>query len=687
MASTLFLDLETYSAVPIAHGTHAYATSAEILLFAYAVDNEPIKVWDCTDGTAMPRYLLEALSNHELTLCAHNAHFDRTILRHKGYNLPICRWRCTMAQALAHSLPGSLAALCETYKLLTDTAKHKDGKRLIQLFCQPQPSNRKVRRATSATHPEDWDAFVAYAQSDIAAMRALDAIMPAWNFQGGELALWHLDQKINDRGFAVDTELARAAIKAAALERARLAHRTNVLTNGAVQAATQRDALLKYLATTFNTTLSDLKQASVKSHIANSDYPDALRELLSIRLRSSSTSIAKYQTLIKVVSSDDRLRGTLQFCGAGRTGRWAGRLFQPQNLPRSTLAQQVIDEGIAALKNGDGHSVTSDVIALCSSAVRGCIVAPKNKKLVIADLANIEGRVLAWLAGEDWKVQAFRDFDAGDAPDIYKLAYAKSFGIRPEYVTKEQRQIGKVQELALGYGGGVGAFAAFAAAYDLDLEEMGRAASDRIPTRIKLKAMQMLNTVKAEKRPTHELSDIAWVVCDSFKRMWREAHPKTVAFWRRLEEAARHAVALSGNTLECLKLKVRCDGAWLRIRLPSGRYLCYPTPRIDSDKKLSYEGVGQFSRKWGRLHTYGGKLCENATQAVSRDVLASTMQKIEAAGYQIVLSVHDELLTEADDNDSYSAEHLSALMTAKPEWAEGLPLAAAGFEAHRYRKE
>lgn len=685
--TTLWLDLETYCEVPITNGTHAYAAGAEIMLFAYAFDDGPVKVWDCTTDAPIPRDLHAALNDPTVVLYAHNSHFDRTVLRHNGFDLSLPRWRDTMVKALAHSLPGSLGDLCDILKVPTDKAKDKAGRQLIMLFCKPRPATSKVRRATRETHPADWAKFVEYAGLDIEAMRAIDKKLPAWNFQGDELALWHLDQTINDRGVMVDIDLAHAAIRAVERAQKVLAHRTNELTDGAVQAATQRDAMLRHLVAAYCIELPDMQQSTLERRIADPDLPPELRELLAIRLQASTTSTSKYKTLAKAVSSDGRLRGTLQFNGASRTGRWAGRLFQPQNLPRPVLKQDKIDQGIEALKADCEDLLFANVMELTSSAIRGCIVAPKGKKLVVADLSNIEGRVLAWLAGEDWKLQAFRDFDAGSGHDLYKLAYAKSFGIKPEAVTKDNRQVGKVQELALGYEGGVGAFLTFAAAYNIDLEAMGEQAIGAIPQPILNEANSALAWTKLNKRPTFGLSDRAWLVCDSFKRSWRYAHPAIASFWKDLQEAAVLAVSRPGVTFTCRMLKLRRDGAWLRVRLPSGRFLCYPSPQVDEAGKLSYMGVNQYSRKWSRLKTYGGKLAENVTQAASRDVLAGNMPAIEAAGYQIVLSVHDENITEADDRDEFNADHLAGLMATTPTWAENLPLAAAGFEAYRYRKD
>ena len=685
--TTLYLDLETFADVPIANGTHAYAEGAEILLFAYALDDGPVHVWDCTRDPLVPDPLADALDDPAVMLCAHNSHFDRTVLWHAGYRLPLPRWHDTMVKALAHSLPGSLGDLCDILKVPTDKAKDKAGRQLMHLFCKPRPATSKVRRATRDTHPTEWSTFVEYARLDVEAMRAVDKKLPDWNYQGNEIALWCLDQAINDRGVLMDVDLARAAIRAVERAQKVLATRTHELTGGEVRAATQRDTLLRHLVAAYGIDLPDLQQSTLERRIADPDLPAELRELLAIRLQASTTSTAKYKTLVKGVSSDGRLRGTLQFNGASRTGRWAGRLFQPQNLPRPVLKQAAIDRGIDALKADCEDLIFGNVMELTSSAIRGCIVAPKGKKLVVADLSNIEGRVLAWLAGEEWKLRAFRDFDAGEGHDLYKLAYAKSFGIKPEAVSKDNRQIGKVQELALGYEGGVGAFLTFAAVYGIDLEAMGEQAIGTLPQPILNEANSALAWTKLNNRPTFGLSDRAWLVCDSFKRAWRYGHPAIASFWKDLEEAARMAVMRPGVTYECRMLKLRRDGAWLRIRLPSGRFLCYPSPQVDEAGKLSYMGVNQYSRKWSRLKTYGGKLAENVTQAASRDVLAGRMPVIEAAGYQIVLTVHDEIISEADDREEYNANHLAGLMSANPTWAKGLPLAAAGFETRRYRKE
>lgn len=685
--TTLFLDLETFSEVPITYGTHAYAAGAEILLLAYAIDDGPVSVWDATTGLFMPAALDKALRNPDVLLCAHNSAFDRTVMRHCGYDLPIPRWRDTMVKALAHSLPGALGDLCTVLKVPTDKAKEKAGRQLIQLFCKPRPATAKIRRATRETHPEEWARFIEYAALDIEAMREVDKRLPQWNYRAFELDLWHLDQKINDRGFQVDTDLAHAAIRAVEQTKKLYAAQTTDITDGKVQSATQRDALLSYMRETYQIALPDLQAATIERYLRDPELPEPVRELLTIRAQASSTSTSKYKTLINAVSSDGRLRGTLQFNGASRTGRWAGRLFQPQNIPRGTIKDpEELERGIVALKE---NRATGDVTALTSSALRGCIIAAPGKKLVVADLANIEGRVLAWLAGEEWKLTAFRSFDAGQGHDLYKLAYARSFGIPVDAVTQEQRQIGKVLELAMGYGGGVGAFTTFAAAYGIDLDAMAEQAFEELPVYLLTQARSALRWTQQEKRPTYGLSERTWLVCDSFKRAWRDSHPEICDFWAKLARITFSAMRTPGVTHTAplsVSIKAQRDTGWLRIGLPSGRVLCYPLPQQDDDGELSYLGINTYSRKWLRLTTYSGKLAENVTQAVSRDVLAANMPAIEAAGYQIVLSVHDELITETPDRAEFNAAHLASLMASNPPWAEGLPLAAEGFETHRYRK-
>lgn len=686
MKRDLFCDLETFSETPIKHGSHKYAENAEVMLWAYAFDDDAIKVWDATTGDPMPDDLKAGLADPDTMTTWHNGgNFDTVVLRPAlGIDLPLNRVHDTMIQAYQHGLPGSLGALSEIFGLPSDEAKDKDGKKLIQLFCKPRPKTSKLRRATRETHPHEWARFVKYAGRDISAMRAIKRKMPQWNCTAKELALWRLDQAINRRGVGVDLELAHGAIAAVEEEQTRLAGQTYELTAGEVESATKRDALLKHIVESYGVTLPDMQAATLERRINDPDLPAPLRELLAIRLSSTTSSTAKYKTLINNVSSDARLRGLLQFCGAARTGRWAGRMWQPQNLPRPTLTIDAIGAAISAFKGGFADLVVPDIMAAASSALRGCIIPGFNKKLVITDLSNIEGRVLTWLAGEAWKIEAFEANDAGTGPDLYVMAYAKAFGLTPEEVEKAQRQIGKVLELSMGYGGGVGAFCAMALGYGMDLDDLAAKAGPTIPAHIREKAVWMREFMAKKGNGLSGLSENTWLVLESLKQLWREAHPQIVKLWADVEKAAKSAIL--GKPVTTHGLRFERKGAWLRIRLPSGRFLCYPAPRVEGTQ-ITYMGTNPYSRKWCRLKTYGGKLVENIVQAIARDVMAENMPAIEAARYQIVLTVHDEVITEAPDLPKYNASKLSSLLSIVPAWAHGLPLRSAGFEAYRYRKD
>lgn len=697
--TVLFLDLETFSTVPIKHGTHAYAEAAEIMVFAYAWNDEPVKVVDLVnDSTGLIEMEAEinAALNGEATFVAHNSHFDRTILRHCGYDIPVEHWHDTMVRALAHGLPGSLDKLSHDIFKLGDKAKDKEGKKLIQLFCVPRPKKQKLRRATKDTHPAEWQTFLDYAASDIEAMRVLYKRLPRWNYQGAEMALWQLDQKINDRGVTVDLDLAHAAIETVTEEQKRLKVKTNHATFGEVGSATQRAKLLKFINEYWELDLPDLKADTIDK-ILKDDPPWDLRDLLFTRLQASTTSTTKYKRVVSGVSSDGRLRGLIQFCGAPRTARDAGRLLQPQNLMRPTMKNAAIEDGIAAMKLDVAHLMYDNVMEVAANAMRGVIVASEGKKLVVADLSNIEGVSGAWLSGEDWKLDAFRAYFAGKGEDLYKTAYARMFNVDPSEVGEgSKRQIGKVAELMLQYEGGVGAFLTGAATYGIDLDAMAQGAIDMLPANIRREANKAFGWA-TKKDKTFGLAENTYIVCDAFKRMWREAHPGITKMWEMLDEAMREAVETPGREFPVGPLTVKRDGKWLKIILPSGRALSYPSPRVERGK-ISYMGLSTFSRQWKRISTYGGKAFENVTQAFARDIfkgtdmlpgndnILTTQHLIEEAGYDILIPVHDELVTEAPDDLFYSCEGLSEFMATPPHWAPDIPLAAKGFETYRYRK-
>lgn len=696
-----YIDFETFSATPIKHGTYRYTADCEPMICTYALgDTAPVQLWDITTGEPMPADLAYVLEDDDELLCAHSSMFDRNVMRlAMGIDIRRERWRDSMVRALAHGLPGSLDLLCDILRVSADKAKHKDGKKLIQLFCKPRPANSTIARATRLTHPAEWQRFCEYAMNDISAMREVYNKLPEWNYRGSELALWHLDQKINDRGMCVDVAFAKAAIEAVGRAQKQLKKETLANTGGAVESTTQREELLAHIMESYGVDLPNLQKDTLERRIADPDLPNDLRELLRIRLAASSTSTSKYTALVRGVSDDGRLRGTLQFDGAARTRRPAGRTFQPTNLPRPDMPQPEIEFGIEAILAGAEDLIVPDTMRLCRNAVRGAIIAPPERKIVVADLANIEGRDGAWLAGEEWKLQAFRDFDAGLGADLYALAYARAFSTTVQevmddklYGTGLKRQIGKVMELMLQYGGGVGAFVTGAETYRIDLEELTRVALPLIPLHILEDARGMWRWAndpkhKARRRFTCGLREDVFVVCDSLKRLWRNQHPEIVSLWAELENAARAAILQPGNTVECRMFKLRRDGAWLRIRLPSGNFLCYTSPEVADDGSISYMGMNQYTRRWSRIGTYGGKLFENICQGFAGDILKFHWPEIEERGYNIVLTVYDENVTETPDSDEFSSEDLARIMTSDIPFAQGLPLAAAGYEAQRYRKD
>jgi len=355
-------DTETYSETPLKDGTHAYSEKAEIMLWTYALGEGPAECWDLTTKKPMPRDLVECLDNSDALVWFHNVMFDGTVMKHTMNELftrltASKRLRCSMVQAMAHGMPGGLDALCDILDIAAGDRKLKTGKGLIQLFCKPPAKNLNRPRATRLTHPVEWAQFIEYAKQDIPSMRAVHKKLPMWNYSGRELELWQLDQKINMRGVQVDVELATCAIDAVARAQSNLARRTVVLTDGEVARTTQRNKMLEHLLARYGVDLPDLKKSTIERRLDDPDLPWGLKELLKNRLQASSSSTSKYKTLVKGVSADGRLRGLLQFDGAQRTKRWAGRLFQPQNLTRPCVGdlhdeelQAEIMFGIEAIK-------------------------------------------------------------------------------------------------------------------------------------------------------------------------------------------------------------------------------------------------------------------------------------------------------------------------------------------------
>ena len=682
----IWLDLETFSAEPISSGVYKYAETARILLCAYAFDDAPALVYDATSGEPWPVELLRRLADPHELIVAHNSNFDRTVLRRY---LPQvgdpARWRDTMICAYSLSLPGSLADLCELCRIPVDKAKDADGKRLIRLFCRPQLDGSVL---SGADRPDDWARFVNYCRLDVEAMRSVYYKLPQQLLPSDVVwSEWQIDQRINDRGMQIDLELVRAASAAAAAAKEAADQTVARLTGGRAQSIGELDKLLEFCLHECGYSLPDMQRATLEARLADPALPPVVRDLLSARLSAGKASVKKYDALLACTNTDGRLRGCLQFMGAVRTGRWTGRLFQPQNLPRGTMSPEEVEEGIAALKSGLASVLYTDVTALVSNCLRAAICARPGHKLVVADLSNIEGRVLAWLAGEGWKLDAFRAYDAGKGPDLYKVAYGRAFGIAPGDVTKKQRQIGKVMELAMGYQGGVGAFSTFARGYGVDLSEMARHVRESCAPADWLSASQAF----ARLGGSSDLGADEWAACEVIKRLWRRAHPAITGFWADVDSAVKQVLAGLTPYASAGRVSFRKCGTYLVATLPSGRPVCYPAARLPGEASggcaFEYYGQIQATRRWSYIRTYAGKIVENLTQACARDVLASSLPAAEAAGYKTVLSVHDELITEVPDDPRFSAAGLAAIMSSVPSWAEGLPLSAAGFAAYRYKKD
>ena len=725
----LFLDTETFSPVDLKKsGSYAYAEheETEILICSYAIDDSPAQVWDCTDGSRMPDDLKGALRQvrrHKAKLVMQNGlMFDRLVMRN-CWDMDIDPRDIldTMVMAFRHSLPGGLAMQCEVLQIDDSLAKDKRGKALIQRFCKPTPKNYKVRRYSRETHPAEWAEFIEYARSDITAMREVFYSMPNWGNIEFENTVLAIDQRINDRGFFVDTALANAAIDAVKQHKIELQQEANEKwgagLTGAAFLPTLRDlAPAHEILNAQKSTLNDL--------LADDGLPDDARTIIEMRLGASSTASTKYNPLLLGLSVDGRRRGCLQYGGAKRTLRWAGKGFQPQNLARGHFSGDELDTGIKMLLKGKAHWCY-DVAKLTASTVRGCIIPEPGNKLVVADYSNVEGRGLAWAAGEEAALNTFRS-----GLDIYCVTAGKMFGLDPDHikqVRKDLRQIGKACELGLGYGGGVAAFLTFAKNLGLDLYAMADTMKGTFPdhiwaaakrgyeyARIQEKNKKGFAGQKAE-RPSYDLPKNVWLTCDSIKRMWRESHPKTCAFWNDLESAAMNAVKNPGKSywagaevrengdrairIRRTKGKDGSPGWWLQVELPSGRILSYPgigisvEKQIDEDddrteyrERIRYMGENQTTRQWGKQYTYGGKLAENVTQALCRDLLAYALVTVEDAGWPVILHIHDECVCEVPDTEEYTAKMLEDMMCILPSWAAGFPLAAEGAELKRYAK-
>ncbi len=703
---TLYYDLETRSRCDLLRaGSYRYAESpsTEILLIAWAIDDGPVTVTDLT-AEPVPPALWQALN--EDTCVVHNAAFERPVVRHcLGADVSPERYHDTAAQARTLALPHSLDALGRVVGLDNDQAKDKDGKRLIRAFSLPQKNGRFIE---PSDRPEDWQRFIEYARQDVEAMREIYRRLPTWVYRGDERRVWELDQHINDRGFLVDTELARRAIELTDAEQHNLAERVRELTDGEVGSATQRDQLLRYLRDTHGVELPDMREQTLLSALRGDslhELPNGARELIRCRLKASKTSTAKYQAVVEGACHDDRLRGGLFYYGA-HTGRWSGRQLQPQNLPRPSIGDDEIHAAVDGIKAGAADLLYDEPMQVASDCIRSVITAPD--KLVVSDLSNIEGRALAWQAGEEWKLDAFRAFDRGEGPDLYNVTAASILGCQPDNIDKHTRTaLGKVPELALGFAGGAGAFQSMAAIYGTRMADYWPTLQMTLPASAIERAEQAWET----RGKLSEVEHDEWVASEAVKVAWRDRHPETVAYWYEVENAAKSAVQRPGSDFTARRILFRRIGHWLVARLPSRRLLVYPWPRIvqatrgtvyGSDKCAKCKGEGckrcggigytetredlqvrRFRGSNGYWETtYSGRLVENLTQAIARDVLASGLAQAEKQGFRPVLTVHDEIICERG-----TEPELSAILSTPPNWCPDMPLASAGYEATRFKKD
>lgn len=772
----LWNDAETFSEVDLkVVGAYLYAEhpSTQILMVQYAFDNGPVKVWSPAEGEPMPADLLQGYLAQHIQKVAHNAAFDRNVVprclaRAGLISAAQCAalvsaegWYCTMAQALAHALPGDLDTLGRVLGLPQDMAKLDEGKKLIQRFCKPAPKNHKARRYDHISRPELWQRFRAYGVNDIVAMRECHRRMPDWNYRDAELALWRLDQKINDRGFYADKALVDAAVNATIEEKALLGARFVALTRGIVARPSQREQFKAFLAAEFGLTLEDTKAETLRNVRARAPDDSPLAELIDIALLSNKTSTSKYARVQPAIDAvTGRVRGSLQYCAAGRTRRWGGRMFQPQNLPsRGLPPSEQVDTYITAVKAGVHTMLFDNLMWFGSAALRGVVTAPPGSHIVAADLSNIEGRMLAWIAGEEWKLAAFRDYDAGTGPDLYNITANMITGVDPWKVPKSMRNaFGKVPDLASGYQGGVAGYQTFAHAYGVKMADHWDTIKASVASSHIAKAHQNLAKPWGQKQLEEmEISEVEWLASEACKLAWRAKHPATVAFWYDLGDAVKRAIQYPGSTHIVTKLKISCrehmGHRWLQILLPSGSRLCYFHPAIAgitvvtesqddegektrhryllaeaghalvrlikdatgrssagkfavgqvwwnragqeervveiSEGAITYWGMatdeGSTARVWVRCYTHGGKLTGNVCQTLARDVLAYNMPAVEAAGYDIVMTVHDEIVGESPI--SLDEGPMVRALATNPPWATGLPLAAAGFSAPRYKKD
>ena len=638
------IDLETYSSVDLGkNGVYKYAESEdfEILLFAYSVDDKEVKVIDLASGEIIPEEILSALSDESIEKWAFNANFERVCLsRFLGERLNPKGWYCTMIWSAYLGLPLSLEKVGEVLKL--DKQKMNEGKALIRYFsipCKPTKANGMRTRNLPHHDLEKWSTFKEYNQRDVETEMEIKKKLSAFPMPQSEWENYWIDQNINDRGILIDGILVDSAIKFDEILREENMDRAIELTglenpNSPLQ--------LKEWLNKKGLEIDSLAKKDVESALINAEGD--IKEVLELRQELSKSSVRKYDAMKNVKGKDNRARGLIQFYGANRTGRYSGRLIQVQNLRRNNLKDLELARSL--VKNRDYETMEilyespSDIL---SQLIRTAFIPKEGTRFIISDFSAIEARVLAWLAGEQWVLDAFENGE-----DIYCRTASRMFGVPVEKhgVNGHLRQKGKIATLACGYQGALGA----------------------------LKAMGGVEMGLSED----ELQSIV----DS----WREANPNIVSLWWDIDSVVKKVVKT--RTKEKYKnLVISYEKGILFIQLPSKRRLAYPKAKIGMNRfggeSIVYEGI-VVGNKWDKIESYGGKFVENIVQAIARDILAEAMMRIENEGFNIVMHIHDEVVIESD---SSSIEEINEIMSIGPSWAHGLILDADGFESEFYKKD
>lgn len=658
MGYHLSIDIETKSGVDIGKaGMYRYARDEDfqILLFAYKIDKEPVEVIDLAAGEKLPGWLKDCLSDERVVKHAYNAAFEWYCLNQAGYTTPLEQWRCTMAHGLYCGYPAGLDAIGKAIGLPQDRQKLAVGKALIRYFCTPcKPTARNGHRKWNLPvhDPEKWDLFKEYCRQDVVAEWEILQRLKFFPMPKEEQQLWQMDIRMNAYGARVDEGLIQGALTVGAASAQGLEEEARSLTGLSNPNSTAQ--LLSWLASQ-GVPLPNLQKATVEEALGQEGIPADARRALQIRQQLGKTSIKKYQAMDAAKCGDGRVRGLMQYYGANRTGRWAGRLVQIQNLPRNYLGTLGYARKLVIRGDYEGLKLLyRNVPDVLSQLIRTAFIPSEGRKLVVADFSAIEARVIAWLAGEQWVNEVFATHGK-----IYEATASQMFHVPVERIVKgnpeyELRQKGKVATLALGYQGGVNS-----------LVSMG--------------ALRMGLTEE-------ELPDIV--------ARWRAANRRICDLWYRVEEAALRVMETAQpQALPGLIFALEGDAVFgqrfLTVRLPSGRKLYYPEPFLQENQfgrqAIHYYAVGQQSKKWEITSTYGGKLTENIVQAVARDCLAETLRRIDALGLQVIFHVHDEVILDAPMD--VTIEAICDLMAEPIRWAPGLILKGAGFEGTYYKKD